>query len=92
MLTCDHTFRTSKHIGVMRNDGKFAKQFENVFLGLNENGEGLNENGEVMTWRFTKSTAWTEILDLLVEIASRHGQAGVNIELVCVDDCCHLRH
>lgn len=49
VLSCDHTFRTSKHIGVTREDGKFVKQFENVFLAL-------NEYGEVLTWRFTKST------------------------------------
>ncbi|KAJ7386035.1 hypothetical protein OS493_012368 [Desmophyllum pertusum] len=47
VLSCDHTFRTSKYIGVTRqDDGKFVRQFENVFLGL-------NENGEVLTWRFT---------------------------------------
>ena len=39
ILSCDHTFRTSKHIGVTRDDGKFVGQFKNVFLGVNENGE-----------------------------------------------------
>ena len=42
VLSCDHTFKTSKHIGVTRDgDQKFVRQFQNVFLGLNENGEVL---------------------------------------------------
>ena len=55
ILSCDHTFKTSKYIGVTRDgDHKFVRQFQNVFLGL-------NENGEVLTWRFMKSTASSEI-------------------------------
>ena len=62
VLSCDHTFKTSKHVGVTReDDGKFVCQFQNVFLGL-------NENGEVLTWRFTKSTAYSEIDDLIKEL------------------------
>ena len=33
IISCDHTFRTSKHIGVTREDGRFVNQFQNVFLG-----------------------------------------------------------
>lgn len=40
VLSCDHTFKTSKHVGVTReDDSKFVRQFEIVFLALNENGK-----------------------------------------------------
>ena len=62
VLSCDHTFKTSKHVGVTReDDSKFVRQFENVFLAL-------NENGKVMAWRFTKSTSFSEIYDLLKDL------------------------
>ena len=83
VLSCDHTFRTSKHIGVTREDGKFVKQFENVFLGI-------NEHGEVLTWRFTKSTASLEIEDLLKKLKNRLDKAGVGLKIIIVDDCCHV--
>ena len=70
VLSCDHTFKTSKHVGVTReDDGKFVCQYQNVFLGL-------NENGEVLTWRFTKSTASSEIEDLLKELKTRFDRQG----------------
>ena len=51
----------------------------------------LNEIGEVVAWRLTKSTAFSEIEDLLVELEKRTSLRGNKIELVCVDDCCHVR-
>ena len=85
ILSCDHTFKTSKHIGVTRDDGKFVRQFQNVFLGV-------NENGEVLTWRFTKSTSSTEIVDALNELKDRLSEAGNTLDLIVVDDCCHVRN
>ena len=86
VLSCDHTFKTSKHVGVTReDDGKFVCQFQNVFLGL-------NENGEVLTWRFTKSTAYSEIDDLIKELKTRFDREGVPLEMIIVDDCCHVRN
>ena len=86
VLSCDHTFKTSKHVGVTReDDGKFVCQYQNVFLGL-------NENGEVLTWRFTKSTAAFEIEDLLKELKIRFDRLGVPLEMIIVDDCCHVRN
>ena len=86
VLPCDHTFIISKHVGVTRqDDGKFLRQFENVFLAL-------NENGEVMAWRFTKSTSFSEILDLLKDLKCRLDKAGVSLEMVLVDDCCHVKN
>jgi len=52
ILTCDHTFKVSKHIGIVRSaDKAFVNQFQNLFIGL-------NENGQVVNWRLTKTTAF----------------------------------
>ena len=85
ILSCDHTFRTSKHIGVTREDGKFVGQFKNVFLGV-------NENGEVMIWKFTKTTSSSEIIDSLKELKERLDKASTNLKMIIVDDCCHVMH
>lgn len=53
-LTCDHTFKVSKHIGVVRSlDNAFINQFENLFIDL-------NENGQAVAWRLTRTTAFKE--------------------------------
>ena len=75
VLSCDHTFKTSKQVGVTQeDDGKFVCQRQNVFLGV-------NENGEVLTWRFTKSTASSEIEDLLKEL-KKIRQVEVPLEMI----------
>ena len=58
VLSFDRTFKTIKHVGVIREDGKFVGQFQNLFIGV-------NEIGEVLTWRFTKTTSLLEIIDML---------------------------
>ena len=85
ILSCDHTFRTSKHTGVTREDGRFVNQFQNVFLGL-------NENGQVLTWKFTRTTAASEIIDTLKELKDRFDRSDTNLELIIVDDCCHVKN
>lgn len=61
ILSCDHTFKISKYIGITRADGRFVRQFQNAFIGM-------NEKGELMIWRLTKSTSSSEIIDLLEEL------------------------
>ncbi len=51
----------------------------------------LNELGEVVAWRLTKSTTFSEIEDILVELQERNSLKGTTVELVCVDDCCRVR-
>ena len=78
--------KLDKHVGVTReDDGNFVCQYQNLFLGL-------NVNGEVLTWRFTKSTASSEIEDLLKELKTRLDMVGVPLEMIIVDDCCHVRN
>ena len=85
ILACDHAFRTSKHVGITRDDDKFVGQFQNVFLSV-------NENGEVLTWKFTKTTAFSEITDSLKELKERLDRTGTNLEMITVDDCCHVKN
>ena len=52
VITCDHTFKVSRNIGVVRKeDNKFVPQYNQVFIAL-------NEKGEVLGWRLTKSTTF----------------------------------
>lgn len=85
VLTCDHTFKVSKHIGVTRSeDSVFVNQFENLFIGL-------NENGEVVMWRLTKNTSFREIEYLLKEFKDRLFARKDSLRMVVVDDCCSIR-
>jgi hypothetical protein len=64
ILTCDHTFKVIKHIGVVRTGDKtFVSQFQNLFIGL-------DEHGEVVNWRLTKTTEFEQLEDLLAEFKS----------------------
>ena len=83
-LSCDHTFKVSKHIGVIRkSDQKHVNQFSNLFIGL-------NENGQVLDWRFTRSTAFAEIEDLLLNLKHKLDARNSNISMIFVDDCCSV--
>ena len=40
ILSCDHTFKVSKQIGVVRGlDNAFVNQCENLYIALKENGQ-----------------------------------------------------
>lgn len=83
-LSCDHTFKISRNVGLVREvDNKFVTQFQQLFICL-------NEIGEVLAWKLTKSTAFSEIEDLLVSLKQRNSASGNTLEIVCVDDCCHV--
>ena len=85
ILTCDHTFKVSKHIGVIRAaDNTFVNQFQNLFIGL-------NENGQVVNWRLTKTTAFEQVEDLLMEFKSKLDAQSTALEMIIVDDCCTVR-
>ena len=82
VISCDHTFKISKYIGARRSsDDKFVKQFENLFIVL-------NERHEVISWRLTRTTGFEEIRSLLVELKE---QIGNTLDTVIVDDCCKVR-
>ena len=85
VLSFDHTFKVSKHIGIIRdNDAKFVGQFSNLFVGL-------NENKEIVTWCLTRSTKFEHIENNLKELKGRLDNAGVTARAIFVDDCCKVR-
>ena len=82
IITCDHTFKVSKYICASRgSDNKYIKQFENLFIVL-------NEDHKVVGWRLTKSTAFEDIRDLLQEIKYSLDNP---LKTVIVDDCCKVK-
>jgi len=83
VITCDHTFKVSKYICATRgSDSKCMKQFENLFIAL-------NEGHKVVGWRLTKSTFFEEIRDLL---QSLNDCLDNPLQTVIVDDCCKVRN
>ena len=82
-ISCDHAFKISKYIGARReSDNKFVKQFENLFIVL-------NERHEVIGWRLTRMMSFKEVRSLLVGLKEK-----ISTELmkrVVLDDCCKVR-
>ena len=60
-------------------------QFQNLYVGL-------NENGEVVMWRLTTSTSCDEIDDLVLDFKERLTISGDTLEMIVVDDCCHVKN
>ena len=85
-ISCDHTFKVSKNVGVVRpgQDEKFITQFKNLYIIM-------NEEGKIVNWRLTKSTSFEEIQEVLEGYKARLGKQNKNLELICVDDCCKVR-
>ena len=83
-LTCDHTFKASKHIGIKRSwDNSYINQFKNLYIGL-------NENGEVLCWRLTRSTAFDEVSDLLINLKETLSRKESPLKVIVLDDCCQF--
>ena len=61
-ILCDHTFRVSYNIGMVRpgNDDKLVARFNNLFIML-------NEDEIVANWRLTKTSSFEEIRDVLCQ-------------------------
>lgn len=85
-ISCDHTFRVSKNIGMVRpgNNDKFVEQFKNLFIIL-------NEDGKVVDWQLTKTTAFKELRGVFLWYKTRLQRANKKLELICIDDCCKVR-
>ena len=72
ILSYDHTFKISRNVGLVREaDSKFVTQFKQLFVSL-------NEIGEVVAWKLTKSTALSEVEDLLIDLKKRNLVKGKN--------------
>ena len=67
-----HTFKISRNVrAVTGKDNKFVSQYNQVFITL-------NKKGEVLGWRLTKSTKFSEIEDLLQGIKQRLDSKDIN--------------
>ena len=69
VISCDHTFKISRNVGLVRGDNKFVTQYNQLFIAL-------NERGEVLCWKMTTSTSFTQIEDLLTDLKGRLDRAG----------------
>ena len=82
VISRDHTVKISKFLGASRGcDKTFVKQFQNLFIVL-------NDRREVISWRLTRTTAFEEIKDLLEHIRDLIGKPGVTLS---INDCCKVR-
>ena len=85
-LSCDHTFKICRNIGLVREeDNKFITQFNQLFIAL-------NKKGEVLAWKPTKSTFFSEIEDLLLDVKKRLELADSKLDVICVDHCYRVRN
>ena len=76
----------SRNIGLVREeDNKFITQFNQLFIELNEKGEAL-------AWKPTKSTSFSEIEDVLLNVKKKLELADSKLDVICVDDCCRVRN
>ena len=82
-LSFDHIFKAGKNIGCYRDtDRRYVKLFGFLLLLL-------SEKNEIVDWRLTKSTGYSEVKDLLRDVKNRN---GVNLKSVHVDNCCQSRN
>ena len=84
-LSCDHTFRSVRNIGIVRHaDDSWIKQYKGLFCVL-------NSVGQVVTWKMTKGLAVDDVEDILHRLQNRLQVQGVQLEEFYVDNCCSLR-
>ena len=69
VITCDHTFKASQKIGVVREGyNKIVLQYSQIFIVL-------NEKGEVLGWKLTKSTTFCEVVRHLLPSLGKRASA-----------------
>ena len=84
-LSCDHTFRSVRSIGIMRQgDNKWINQLKGLFCVL-------NACGQVVTWKMTKGIAMEHVEDIMHALCRRLQCQGVTLQEFYVDNCCSLR-
>lgn len=82
-VSCDHTFKLAKHIGIMR-EGKWVPQYDSLFILQ-------NERGEVLFWQLSMGTAYSVIQKGLQSLNTRMQQAGEKVKMIVIDNCCMWR-
>lgn len=80
-MAMDHTFKVSSNIGFVRSDGAWVALYETLFIAV-------NETGQVMDYKLTKSTAFQEVQDILLQLKERLLQNDTTELLAVIDNCC----
>ena len=78
-LSCDHTFKVTANIGYIR-EGKWCKQYDSVFLVL-------NEHGKCKGFEFTKGTGFEHVHELMKQLS----QQPYKCSHIFIDNCCDWR-
>ena len=81
-ISFDHTFKVGTNIGYLREDGRWMKEYDSLFIVL-------NGKGQVLTWQLTKGTSLDITKMLLQDLVERSHE---QIKTIYVDDCCKLRN
>ena len=83
-ISFDHTFKVATNIGYQRKDGVWVCLYDSLFLVM-------ANNGTILTWQFTKGTAFSQVTSLLQNLGKRAEEQDANLNTVYIDDCCKLR-
>ena len=82
-LSCDHTFKLPKHIGLMRGKN-WVTQYNSMFIMQ-------SSKGEVLFWQLTSGTAYSAVNDGLQSLEQRITAAQRRVKMVIIDNCCAWR-
>lgn len=78
-------YNSAGNIGLSREfDHRWITQYNSLFCVT-------NENGQVMTWKLTKSVAFSDIEETLLKLKARISEQGKVIHEFYVDICCSWR-
>ena len=79
-LSCDHTFKLPKHIGIQR-ESNWVTQYDSMFIIQ-------SEKGEVLFWQLTKGTTYSAVSDGLKSLQQRITSAKKRVKMIIIDNCC----
>ena len=82
-LSCDHTFKLPKHIGLMRRKS-WVPQYYSLFIMQ-------NEKGEILFWQLTSGTAYAAVSDGLNSLKHRISSVQQAVKMVIIDNSCAWR-
>ena len=82
-LSCDHTFKLPKHIGLIP-EKKWVAQYNSMFIIQ-------SEKGEILFWQFTEGTAYSTVIEGLVSLKKRINDNGKKVKMIIIDNCCTWR-
>ena len=82
-LSCDHTFKLPKHIGLMRGKN-WVTQYDSLFIM--QSGKG-----EILFWQLTSGTAYSAVNDGLQSLGQRIHTAHKTVKMIIIDNCCSWR-